>query len=60
MMTDDVIFEASFGKHPWAVVEWVTTGTPRGSGRYETHGCDILSLRDGKISAKRSYRKASL
>ena len=52
MMTDDVIFEASFGKDPW--------GTPRGSGRYETHGCAILSLRDGKISAKRSYRKASL
>ena len=43
-----------------AVVEWVTTGTPRGAGRYETHGCDILSLRDGKISTKRSYRKASL
>ena len=82
MMTDDVIFEASFGKDPWgarvvgkaavrefltdmferipdvrwdetrhfahpdlAVVEWVTSGTPRGSGRYETHGCDVLALR---------------
>jgi steroid delta-isomerase-like uncharacterized protein len=94
MMTDDVIFEASFGKEPWgsrvvgkaalrdflddmfrripdirwdetrhfacsehAVVEWLTTGTPRGSTRYEVEGCDILSLRDGKIAAKRSYRK---
>jgi hypothetical protein len=35
-------------------------GDARGSGRYETHGCDILALRDGKIAAKRSYRKASL
>jgi taurine dehydrogenase small subunit len=97
MMTDDVIFEASFGKDPWgsrvvgkkalrdflgdmferipdvrwdetrhfacaelAVVEWLTTGTPRGAGRYEVQGCDILALRDGKIAAKRSYRKAAL
>ena len=97
MMTDDVIFEASFGKDPWghrvvgkpavrqflkemferipdvrwdetrhyahpdvAVVEWLTSGTPRGSGRYEVHGCDILALRDGKIAAKRSYRKGTV
>jgi ketosteroid isomerase-like protein len=94
MMTDDVIFEASFGKDPWgtrvvgaaalrqflgemfaripdvrwdetrhfacpehAVVEWLTTGTPKGSPRYEVEGCDILTLREGKIAAKRSYRK---
>jgi ketosteroid isomerase-like protein len=94
MMTDDVVFEASFGKDPWgtrvigranvrqflkdmfdripdvrwdeirhiahpdvAVVEWLTTGTPRGSTRYEVEGCDILTLRDGAIAAKRSYRK---
>jgi ketosteroid isomerase-like protein len=97
MMTDDVIFEASFGKEPWgsrvtgkaavrefladmferipdirwdetrhfaapeiAVVEWVTSGTPRGAGRFESHGCDILALRDGRIAAKRSYRKGTL
>ncbi|HEV8676720.1 MAG TPA: nuclear transport factor 2 family protein [Methylomirabilota bacterium] len=97
MMTDDVVFEASFGKEPWgtravgraavrgqvaaileripdvrwdelrhfvcpdhAVVEWVTTGTPRGGPRFEVHGCDVLTLRDGKIAAKRSYRKAQL
>ena len=97
MMTDDVIFEASFGKEPWgaravgksavreflddmfrripdvrwdeirhfacpelAVVEWLTTGTARGGTRYEVQGCDVLALRDGKIAAKRSYRKASL
>jgi ketosteroid isomerase-like protein len=97
MMTEDVIFEASFGKEPWgaravgkpavrefleemfrripdvrwdeirhfacpelAVVEWLTTGTPRGGARYEVQGCDVLALRDGKIAAKRSYRKAQL
>lgn len=97
MMTDDVVFEASFGKDPWgsrvtgkagvrefvrdmvqripdirwdeirhfvcpehAVVESVTTGTPRGSTRFESHLVDVLTLRDGKIAAKRSYRKAQL
>ena len=97
MMTDDVIFEASFGKDPWGhrvvgkaavrqflkemferipdvrwdethhyahpdatVVEWLTSGTPRGAGRYAVHGCDILALRDGKIAAKRSYRKGTI
>lgn len=71
MMTDDVIFEASFGKDPWgkirhfacpelAVVEWLTTGTPGGGARYEVEGCDILTLRNGRIAAKRSYRKAQL
>ncbi|PYN13261.1 MAG: hypothetical protein DME05_19155 [Candidatus Rokuibacteriota bacterium] len=47
--------------HPdLAVVEWLTTGTPRGSTRYEVQGCDVLALRDGKIAAKRSYRKGQL
>jgi ketosteroid isomerase-like protein len=94
MMTDDVVFEASFGKDPWgtrivgktavrefldamftripdvrwdeirhaahpdvAVVEWITSGTPHGSTRYEVYGCDVLALRDGRIAAKRSFRK---
>ncbi len=97
MMTDDVVFEASFGKDPWGsrvvgkqalrdflvdmferipdvrwdeirhfarpeltVVEWLTTGTPRGGPRYAVQGCDILALRDGRIAAKRSYRKGSI
>lgn len=97
MMTDDVVFEASFGKEPWGtrivgkaavrefltdmfrripdvrwdeithfahpdctVVEWLTTGTPRGGTRYEVQGCDVLALREGRIAAKRSYRKATL
>jgi ketosteroid isomerase-like protein len=97
MMTDDVVFEASFGKEPWghrvtgksalreflaemferipdvrwdeirhfaspelAVVEWLTTGTPHGGTRYAVQGCDILALRDGRIAAKRSYRKGQI
>ena len=43
-----------------AVIEWVTTGTPAGGTRFEVHGVDILTLRDGKIAAKRSYRKSRL
>ena len=94
MMTDDVVFEASFGTDPWgtrvigragvrqflkemfdriadirwdeirhfagpehAVVEWLTTGTPNGGTRFEVEGCDVLTLRESKIAAKRSYRK---
>jgi ketosteroid isomerase-like protein len=94
MMTDDVVFEASFGKDPWgtrvvgkaavrellqgmftripdirwdeirhyvhpdvAVVEWITSGTPHGGSRFEVYGCDVLALRDGRIAAKRSFRK---
>lgn len=97
MFTDDVVFEASFGKHPYgdratgkdaarklaaavfeqvpdlrfaeirhvvtpdlAVVESVTTGTPVGGAPYEIHLVDVLTIRDGKIAAKRSYRKSRL
>ena len=97
MMTDDVIFEASFGKDPWGArvvgkpalrtfledmiaripdvrwdeirhvahpdqvtVEWLTSGTPRGGAPYKVEGCDILTIRDGKIAAKRSYRKGQV
>jgi steroid delta-isomerase-like uncharacterized protein len=97
MMTDDVIFEASFGKDPWGsrvvgkpalrafleqmferipdvrwdeirhfahpelvTVEWLTSGTPRGGAPYKVEGCDILTIRDGKIAAKRSYRKGQV
>ena len=97
MMTDDVVFEASFGKEAWGhrvtgikdvrgfleemfdripdvrwdeirhfahpyqvTVEWLTSGTPRGGARFEVQGCDILAIRDGKIAAKRSYRKGQI
>ena len=97
MMTDDVIFEASFGKDPWGsrvvgkpavraflkdmmeripdirwdeirhfahpdlvTVEWLKSGTPKGGAAYKVEGCDILTIRDGKIAAKRSYRKGMI
>lgn len=44
----------------FAVVESVTTGTPVGGKPYEIHLADLLTIRDGKIAAKRSYRKARL
>ena len=44
----------------FAVVESVTTGTPRDGTPYEIHLVDVLTIRDGKIAAKRSYRKARL
>ena len=44
----------------FAVVESVTTGTPQGGASYETHLVDVLTIRGGKIAAKRSYRKARL
>ncbi len=43
-----------------AVVESVTTGTPLGGAPYEVHLVDLLTIRDGKIAAKRSYRKSRL
>jgi ketosteroid isomerase-like protein len=43
-----------------AVVEAVTTGTPVGGKPYESHLVDVLTLRDGKIAGKRSYRKGTV
>jgi ketosteroid isomerase-like protein len=39
-----------------AVVESRTTGTSAGMP-YDVHLVDVLTLRDGRIAAKRSYRK---
>lgn len=44
-----------------AVIESATTGTPADGGQpFDVHIVDILTLRDGKITGKRSYRKARL
>lgn len=43
-----------------ATVESLTTGTPTGGERFAVHLVDVLTLRDGKVAAKRSYRKAVL
>jgi taurine dehydrogenase small subunit len=43
-----------------ATVESLTTGRPQGGEPFEVHLVDVLTLRDGKIAAKRSYRKGRL
>ena len=40
-----------------AVSEWTFTGTQKDGKRVEVTGCDLLTLRDGKIAIKNSYRK---
>jgi steroid delta-isomerase-like uncharacterized protein len=39
------------------VSEWTFTGTRRDGTRVEVTGCDLFTLRDGKIAVKNSYRK---
>lgn len=40
-----------------AVSQWTFTGTRTDGTRVEVHGCDLFTLRDGKIALKDSYRK---
>ena len=40
-----------------AVSEWTFTGTNKDGKYVEVTGCDLLTLRDGKIAIKNSYRK---
>jgi ketosteroid isomerase-like protein len=40
-----------------AVSEWVFSGTRKDGTRVEVQGCDIFTLRGGKIAIKNSYRK---
>ena len=58
----DVRFEEirRFITPAFAVVEQVQSGTPRDGAPFEVHIVDLLTLRDGKIAAKRTYRKARL
>jgi steroid delta-isomerase-like uncharacterized protein len=39
------------------VSEWTFTGTHKDGKRVEVTGCDLFTLRDGKIAVKNSYRK---
>lgn len=41
----------------YAVSEWTLTGTLSDGRRLEVNGCDFLTVRDGKILKKNSYRK---
>lgn len=40
-----------------AVSEWRFTGTTKAGARVEVNGCDIFTLRRGRIAVKNSYRK---
>jgi ketosteroid isomerase-like protein len=39
------------------VSEWTLTGTLPDGRRLEVNGCDFLTVRNGKITVKNSYRK---
>lgn len=39
------------------VSEWTLSGTPVDGHRLEVNGCDFLTVRDGRIVRKNSYRK---
>jgi ketosteroid isomerase-like protein len=41
----------------YGVSEWTLTGTLPDGRRLEVNGCDFLTVRDGKILNKNSYRK---
>jgi ketosteroid isomerase-like protein len=41
----------------YGVSEWTLTGTLPDGRRLEVNGCDFLTVRDGKIINKNSYRK---
>ena len=41
----------------YCVSEWTLTGTLADGGRLEVNGCDFLTVRDGRITRKDSYRK---
>ena len=40
-----------------AVSEWTFTGTTRDGAKVEVNGCDLFTLRGGRIAVKNSYRK---
>jgi steroid delta-isomerase-like uncharacterized protein len=40
-----------------AVSEWTFTGTRNDGKHVEVAGCDLFTLRDGRIAIKNSYRK---
>ena len=46
------VIEADYG-----VSQWTLTGTLADGSRVEVNGCDFLTVRDGKIIKKDSYRK---
>ena len=47
---------SSFGPD-LVVLELLVTGTPADGPTATFHACDVMAMRDGKVAAKRSYRK---
>ena len=41
------------------VLELLVTGTPAAGDPVKFHACDVMTIRDGKVAAKRSYRKVA-
>jgi steroid delta-isomerase-like uncharacterized protein len=41
----------------YCVSEWTLTGTLTDGSRIEVDGCDFLTIKDGQITRKNSYRK---
>ena len=55
----DVRYElvrSSFGPD-LVVLELLVTGQFSGGGQARFHACDVMTMRGGKVAAKRSYRK---
>jgi hypothetical protein len=47
-----------FTRPEFETVEWLTSGTTRGGALRKVDGYDILTVREGKIAAKRSSRES--
>jgi ketosteroid isomerase-like protein len=52
------VVRASFGVD-LVILELLVTGTQADGTRARFHACDVMTLRGGKVSAKRSYRKVA-
>lgn len=50
------LVRSSFGPD-LVVLELLVTGTPAAGGKARFQACDVMTMRDGKVAAKRSYRK---
>ncbi len=49
--------EVHFVSGDRAVTEWIFTADGSGGDRVEMIGCDVFTLREGKILVKNAYRK---
>ena len=52
------VVHSSFGPG-LVVLELLVTGTLADGGPARFHACDVMTVRDGKVAAKRSYRKVA-